>query len=46
MGTALVETVKALRIEFQRNFKWGFAKISGTILGVSIFRIVLFWGLC
>ena len=24
---------------------WGFPKIRGTILGVSIIRIILYWGL-
>ena len=27
------------------NYIWGFPKIRGTILGVPIIRIIVFWGL-
>ena len=30
---------------FKETTIWGFAKIRGTILGVPVIRIIVFWGL-
>ena len=42
LGTLIPATLK---LKLSLNPKWEFPKIRGTLLGVPIIRIIVFWGL-